>query len=145
MLSHAKTVDFVVTDNEVESLILENTLIKRHQPRYNIRLKDAKSHTYLLLTNDEFPRVLIDRGKIGKGKFYGPFVSAHERDDVLHFLRKTFLLRTCKKMPKKSCLRHHINLCDAPCAGLVSKKDYEIKIQKVKMVLSGKTEELILR
>ncbi len=143
MLSHVKTIDFVVTDNEVESLILENTLIKKHQPRYNIRLKDAKSHTYLLLTNDEFPRVLIDRGKIGKGKFYGPFVSAHERDYVLHFLRKTFLLRTCKKMPKKPCLRHHINLCNAPCTGLISKKDYENKIKKVKMVLSGKTQELI--
>ena len=143
MLSHAETVDFVVTDNEVESLILENTLIKKHQPRYNIRLKDAKSHTYLLLTNEEYPRLIIDRGKKGKGKFFGPFVSAHERDYVLHFLQKTFLLRTCKKMPKKPCLRHHINLCDAPCTDLVSKKDYEIKIQKVKMVLSGKTEELL--
>ncbi|MCJ7571544.1 MAG: excinuclease ABC subunit UvrC [Candidatus Thermoplasmatota archaeon] len=143
MLSHLKTIDFVVTDNEVESLILENTLIKKHQPRYNIRLKDAKSHTYLLLTNEECSRVLIDRGKTGKGKFYGPFVSAYERDYVLHFLRKTFLLRTCKKMPKKPCLRHHINLCDAPCTGLISKKDYENKIKKVKMVLSGKTQELI--
>jgi len=143
MLSQLKTIDFVVTDNEVESLILENTLIKKHQPRYNIRLKDAKSHTYLLLTNEEYPWVLIDRGKTGKGKFYGPFVSAHERDYVLHFLRKTFLLRTCKKMPKKPCLRHHINLCDAPCTGLISKKDYENKIKKVKMVLSGKTQELI--
>jgi len=143
MLSHAQNVDFVVTDNEVESLILENTLIKKHQPRYNIRLKDAKSHTYLLLTNEEYPRLIIDRGKKGKGKFYGPFVSAHERDYVLHFLQKTFLLRTCKKMPKKPCLRHHINLCDAPCTGLVSKKDCENKIQKVKMVLSGKTDELV--
>lgn len=143
MLSHVKTVDFVVTDNEVESLILENTLIKKHQPRYNIKLKDAKSHTYLLLTDEEYPRILIDRAKTGKGKFYGPFVSAHERDYVLHFLRKTFLLRTCKKMPKKSCLRHYINLCDAPCVGLISKKDYENKIKKVKMILSGKTQKLI--
>ena len=143
MLSQLKTIDFVVTDNEVESLILENTLIKKHQPRYNIRLKDAKSHTYLLLTDEEYPWVLINRGKKEKGKFYGPFVSAHERDYVLHFLRKTFLLRTCKKMPKKPCLRHHINLCDAPCTGIISKKDYENKITKVKMVLSGKTQELI--
>jgi excinuclease ABC subunit C len=142
MLTHAKTVDFVVTDTEVESLILENTLIKKHQPRYNIRLKDAKSHAYLLLTDEKYPRIIIDRQKKGKGKFYGPFVSAHERDYVLHFLKKTFKLRTCKKMPKKPCLRNHINLCDAPCAGLISKKDYENKIQKVKMVLSGKTEKL---
>ncbi len=143
MISHIKTVDFLVTDNEVESLILENTLIKKHQPRYNIRLKDAKSHTYLLLTNEQYPRVLINRSKIGKGKFYGPFVSAHERDYILHFLNKVFLLKTCNKMPKKPCLRHHINLCDAPCIGLISKKEYYKKIKKVKMVLSGKSEELI--
>ena len=88
MLKRAKSFDFVVTDNEVESLILENTLIKKYQPKYNIRMKDAKSHTYILLTDEEFPRVLIDRIKAGKGRFYGPFVSAHERDYVLHFLKK---------------------------------------------------------
>lgn len=143
MLSHAKSIDFVVTDNEVESLILENTLIKKHQPRYNIRMKDAKSHAYLLLTKEEYPRVVIDRRKAGKGKFYGPFVSGHERDYVLHFLRKTFKLRTCKKMPKRPCLRHHINLCDAPCIGNISKKEYNQKISKVKMVLSGKTGKLV--
>ena len=142
MLTRAKTVDFVVTDTEIESLILEDTLIKKHQPQYNIRLKDAKSHTYLLLTDEEFPRVVIDRQKRGKGKFYGPFVSALERDYILHFLKKTFKLRTCKKLPKKPCLRNHINLCDAPCVGLISKKDYETKMQKVKLVLSGKTEKL---
>ena len=143
MISHIKKVDFVITDNEVESLILENTLIKKHQPRYNIRLKDAKSHTYLLLTNEEYPRVIIDRNKIGDGKFYGPFISAHERDYILHFLNKIFLLKTCKKMPKKPCLRYHINLCDAPCIGLTSKKDYYNKIKKIKMVLSGKSQELL--
>jgi len=143
MLTHVKNIDFVVTDNEVESLILENTLIKKHQPRYNIRLKDAKSHAYLRITNEEYPRVVIDRAKTGKGKFYGPFVSGQERNYVLHFLRKTFKLRTCKKMPKKPCLRHHIKLCDAPCTGNISKKEYRQKIDKVKMVLSGKTEKLV--
>ena len=143
MLKRAKSVDFIVTDNEVESLILENTLIKKHQPKYNIRMKDAKSHTYILLTDEEFPRILIDRRKAGKGRFYGPFVSAHERDYVLHFLRKTFALRTCNKMPKKPCLRYHIDLCDAPCANRISKNKYLDKIKKVKMVLSGKSTELI--
>jgi excinuclease ABC subunit C len=143
MLNHATDVEFVVTDNEVESLILENTLIKKHQPRYNIRLKDAKSHSYILLTNEEYPRVLIDRRKDGAGKFYGPFISANERDYVLHFLRRSFMLRTCNKMPKKPCLRFHINLCDAPCAGLISKKDYDNKIRKIKKILSGKSDLLI--
>ncbi|MBN2603709.1 MAG: excinuclease ABC subunit C [Candidatus Thermoplasmatota archaeon] len=143
MLSRVESLDFVVTDNEIEALILENTLIKKHQPRYNIRLKDAKSHSYIRLTHESFPRILIARRKVGEGKFYGPFVSAHERDYVLHFLKKTFALRTCKKMPKKPCLRYHINLCDAPCVGKIDEKDYRRKIEKAKMVLSGKTKELI--
>jgi excinuclease ABC subunit C len=143
MLTHIESVDFVATNNEMEALILENTLIKKHQPRYNIRLKDAKSHSYIRLTHEEFPRVLIARRKIGEGKFYGPFVSAHERDYVLHFLKKTFALRTCKKMPKKPCLRYHIHLCDAPCIGKIDENHYIRKIEKVKMVLSGKTKELI--
>jgi len=143
MIKHAKSVDFIVTDSEVEALILEDTLIKKHQPKYNIRLKDAKSHSYILLTKEDYPRVLIARQKRGNGRFYGPFVSAHERDYILYFLRKTFLLRTCKKLPKKPCLRFHIDLCDAPCSGNISKKFYDEKIKNIKMVLNGKTPELV--
>jgi len=143
MIRHINSIDFVATDSEVEALILEDTLIKKHQPKYNIRLKDAKSHSYILLTDDDYPQVVIARRKIGNGRFYGPFVSAYERDYVLQFLRRTFLLRTCKKMPKKVCLRYHINLCDGPCVGFVSKDDYSNKISKVKLILSGKTDKLL--
>lgn len=143
MINRAKSIDFVVTDNEVESLILEDTLIKKHQPQFNIRMKDAKSHSFILLTDEEFPRILIARNKRLKGKYFGPFVHAHERDYILNFLKKTFALKTCKKMPKKPCLRHHINLCDAPCIGLISKKDYADRISKVKMILAGKTKDLV--
>jgi excinuclease ABC subunit C len=93
MISHVESFDFVATDNELEALVLENTLIKKHQPKYNIRLKDAKSHTYILLTEEKFPKVLIARRKIGKGKFYGPFVSAHERDYVLQFFEKNICFK----------------------------------------------------
>ena len=143
MISHVVSVDFLVTSNEVEAFILENNLIKKHQPHYNISLKDDKSHSYILLTNEEYPRVVLDRRKRGKGKFYGPFVSAQERDYILHFLRKTFMLKTCKKMPKKPCLRYHINLCNAPCISNISKSEYDKKIKKVKMVLTGKNKQLI--
>ena len=143
MISKAKSVDFVVTDNEYEALVLENTLIKRHQPKFNIRLKDAKAHSFVLLTNEDFPRILLARDKSSDGKYYGPFVSAAERDYILQFLKKTFTLRSCKKMPKKPCLRHHINLCDAPCIGLISKKDYLKKIQNVKLILNGHNDKLI--
>lgn len=143
MLKYAKDLDFFITDSEDEALILENTLIKKYQPKYNITLKDAKSHSFLLLTKEDYPRVIIDRQKKGKGIFYGPFVNARERDYVLHFLRRTFLLRTCKKMPKKPCLRHHINLCDAPCIKRISKEEYELKIAKIKMILNGKIKQLV--
>jgi excinuclease ABC subunit C len=133
----------MVTDSEMEALILEDTLIKKHQPRYNIRMKDAKSFAYIQLTKETFPRVLLSRNKTGKGKFYGPFVSAQERDYILHFIRKTFRIRTCKKMPKKPCLRYHIKLCDAPCDGRIDEKEYLLKIEKVKMILSGKSSQLI--
>jgi len=143
MIGYIESVDFVATDNEVEALILENTLIKKYQPKYNIRMKDAKSHSYILLTDEPFPLVLIARRKNRKGKYFGPFVSATERDYILQFLKKTFLIRSCKKLPKKECLRYHIKLCEAPCIGLISKKDYNSKIEHVKLILTGHTNKLI--
>lgn len=145
LVKNIDSVDIIVTDNEFEALILENNLVKKHQPKFNIDLKDAKSFAYIQLAKEDFPRVILSRRKIGYGKFYGPFVSAQERDYILHFLRKTFTLRTCKKMPKKPCLRYHIKLCDAPCINLISKKDYNKKIENVKLILSGKTNKLLKR
>lgn len=130
-------VDFIVTDTEVEAFILENTLIKKHQPKYNINLKDAKSYSFLRITDEQFPRVVIARRKTGKGQYFGPFVSAAERDYILQFLKKTFHLRTCKKMPKKACLRYHIRLCDAPCIGHISEEEYNIQINTVQQILKG--------
>jgi excinuclease ABC subunit C len=143
LVKNIDSVDIIVTDNEFEALILENNLVKKHQPKFNIDLKDAKSFAYIQLTKEDFSRVLLSRRKIGYGKFYGPFVSAQERDYILHFLRKTFTLRTCKKMPKKPCLRYHIKLCNAPCIDLISKEEYSRKIENIKLILSGKTNKLL--
>ncbi|UCE73235.1 MAG: excinuclease ABC subunit C [Methanomassiliicoccales archaeon] len=143
MLSHVDSVDFIATDNEVEALILESNLIKKNSPKYNINLKDSKRFAYIQLTDDDFPRILYARRPQGKGKFYGPFVSAAARDDIIWILKKTFQIRTCKRMPKKACLRYHIDLCLAPCIGNVNKKEYQDVIKKVKMVLKGKTGELV--
>ena len=101
MLNLVDSLDFVVTDNEMEALILENTLIKKYQPKYNIRLKDAKTHSFILITDEEFPRALIARRKNGNGRYFGPFISFHERDYILQFIKRTFLLRTCNKLTKK--------------------------------------------
>jgi excinuclease ABC subunit C len=143
LINRIDSVEFFVTDTEVEALILENTLIKKHQPKYNINLKDAKTYAFIQLTDESFPRLLIARQKQGGGKYFGPFVSALERDHVLQFLNRTFTLRTCKKLPKKSCLRFHLQLCDAPCIGLISKEDYDKKIQNVCFILTGKSTELL--
>jgi excinuclease ABC subunit C len=142
LVHHIVNVDYIATNTEVEAFILENTLIKKNQPKYNINLKDAKTYAYIQVTDEDFPRVLIARQKNSEGKYFGPFVSAQERDYILWVLRKTFNLRTCKKLPKKACLRYHIHLCDAPCIGCISKEAYNTKIMHVMFILSGKTKEL---
>ncbi len=143
MLKHVKNLDFIITDTEVEALVLENTLIKKYQPHYNVRLKDAKSHSYICISDEKFPRIFIDRRKKTKGDYFGPFVSAQERNYILRFIKKTFALRTCKRLPKKACLRFHIGLCDAPCISNVTEGDYREKIDNVKLVLSGHVSESI--
>jgi len=143
LIQKIHSVDFIATDSEVEALILEGTLIKRYQPKYNINLKDAKTYAFIRLTDEKFPRLLIARKKSGRGTFHGPFVSGHERDYILWFLRKTFRIRTCKRMPKNPCLRQHIDLCNAPCAGLISQEEYNESIEKARMVLSGSSKDLL--
>ncbi|MBT6690449.1 excinuclease ABC subunit C [archaeon] len=143
LVSKIKDVDFVVTDSEVEALILENNLIKKFKPRYNIDLKDSKRYAYIERTDDEFPRMLVARKREGKGKFYGPFVSGMSRDYVLHALRKTFKIRTCKRLPKRRCMRFDIGLCSGPCEGHISKADYLADVKSAEMVLKGKTRGVV--
>ncbi len=143
LVNNVRSIDYIVTDNEIEAFILENTLIKKYQPKYNINLKDAKNYAYIKITDETYPRILVARDKKGKGIFYGPFVSAKERDYILYFLRRTFKIRTCNKIPKKACLRYHINLCSASCTGNISLDEYNESIKKVKMILSGKSSDLI--
>lgn len=143
LVKNIHSFDVIATTTELEALILENTLIKKHQPKYNIDLKDSKHYAYLQITDEAFPRLLLSRKKVGGGRFYGPFVSAQARDQVSNFVKKTFKIRTCRRMPKKPCLRYHIKLCNAPCAGLVSKDDYLDNISRAKKVLAGQTNRLI--
>ena len=141
LVKQIHSVDFIVTDTEDEAFLLENTLIKKHQPKYNINLKDAKSYSFLRITDEPFPRVVIARRKTGKGQYFGPFVSAADRDYILQFLKKTFHLRTCKRMPRKPCLRYHIHLCDAPCINEISEEEYDRQIETVKQILKGNVRQ----
>jgi excinuclease ABC subunit C len=143
LVSKIESVEFFITNNEIEALLLENNLIKKHKPKYNIDLKDSKRYAFIQLTDDIYPRLLIARKKSNKGKFFGPFTSASERNHVIKLLRKLFKIRTCKRMPKKACLRYHINLCSAPCINNITENDYFKQIRKAKLVLKGNTSKLI--
>ena len=139
----AKTVNYIVTNTEVEALLLENTLIKKHLPRYNIKLKDSSRYACIELTQERFPRIRISRKATGKGSFFGPFTSAQERTFVYQLVRKTFGLRTCKRLPKRACLRYHLGHCAAPCLGKIGEEDYQERVKRAASALGGKTGELV--
>ncbi|WP_440955196.1 excinuclease ABC subunit UvrC [Methanosarcina sp. Mfa9] len=139
----AKGLDFIVTNTEVEALLLENTLIKKHWPRYNIALKDSKRYACIHLTDEKFPRIRLARKRVGGGDYFGPFVSARERDYIYEVVRKTFQLRTCKRMPKRACLRYHMGVCSGPCIGNISVEDYREKVKRAASVLKGNIRELM--
>ncbi len=143
LVSHIRSVDYVVTDSEVEALILENNLIKKNKPRYNIDLKDSKRYAFIEVTGEEFPRLLVARKRQGNGHFYGPFVSGMSRDYVLNALKKIFKIRTCNKFPKRKCMRYDIGLCSGPCIGEISKADYLESVRGVGLVLKGKGRALV--
>ncbi len=143
LVSRIKSYEIFITNSEVEALILENNLIKKHMPKYNINLKDSKRYAYITIQEEKFPRLLIARKRLGKGKFFGPFTSGQTRDYVLEVLKRAFKLRTCNKFPKKECLRYHIKLCDAPCTNKISEKEYDENIKHIELILKGNISEII--
>jgi len=145
LIAHIDDIDLIVTNTEVEALILENNLIKKHQPQYNIDLKDAKSYAFIQLSDEEFPRISIARYRGGKknGTLFGPFVSAGERDRIFYLIKKTFRLRSCRRMKKRPCLRYHIGNCSGPCQGAISYQEYQYQVKKAEMLLKGKNTELV--
>ncbi len=142
----AKIADFetIVTASEVEALILECNLIKKHRPRYNISLKDDKSYPYLKLTlNENFPRVFVTRRVEKDGaRYFGPYTSGLAVKEALELLRKIFPLRTCKNFAKRPCLEFHIKRCPAPCAGKISREDYAHFVKATEKFLEGHTTEV---
>ncbi|MEN8223411.1 MAG: excinuclease ABC subunit UvrC [Acidobacteriota bacterium] len=142
MIQKISSIDFIVTDNEVEALILENSIIKKNQPKYNIDLKDSKNFAFIKFTIEKFPRITIGRRREEGGEYFGPFVSAAARDHILKMIKKTFMIRSCKKMPKKACMRYQINLCSAPCIGEVTEQEYGRQLRLARLFLKGKSNEL---
>ncbi|MBT7902731.1 excinuclease ABC subunit C [Candidatus Woesearchaeota archaeon] len=142
LVLNIKTLEIFVTNTEVEALLLENNLIKKYMPKYNIDLKDSKRYAYITIPDEKYPRLLIARKKLSKGKYFGPFISGQTRDHILEFLKRTYRLRTCRRFPKKECLRYHINLCDAPCTGKITEQKYLEYIKNIELILKGNISEL---
>jgi len=152
MTKHAARLEFTIVDSEHDALLLENTLIKKFQPRYNVALKDGKTYVYICIKNEPFPRVFFTRKVIKDGSnYFGPYTSKYRVNVLLDIIKKLFSLRTCNLnlSPKpiesgkyKVCLEYHIKNCAGPCEGIESKEEYDYKIDQVKNILKGNFKEV---
>ena len=150
MVERVVDVRTITVTNEVEALILEANLIKRHQPPYNVRLRDDKRYPYLKVTNEAFPRVVFTRVVKDDGaRYFGPYTNAHGLRELIDLVRLVFPLRTCREpidgRRKRPCLQYHIKRCLAPCVGFQSERDYDAMIDEVVLFLEGKQESLLSR
>ena len=142
MVSKATTIEYIITRNEVEALLLENKLINQHKPPYNIQLKDTRRYAWIVVTKEEYPRIFTARNKKRAGTYYGPYTDGSARRAIIVTLNKTFKLRTCRKLPKKVCLQYHIGNCAGPCEGHDTKHSYNERVRRAQAILEGKTEQL---
>jgi len=146
-------IELVITDSEIEALVLENNIIKELKPRYNIDLKDDKSFPFIKITNEPYPQIYSTRRVIKDGsKYFGPYTSVKSMKAALRTINQIFKIRSCKydindetieKKKFKVCLDYHINKCDGPCEGLVSEIEYNEMVQEVIKVIRGRTDDLI--
>ena len=147
MVKNANRIIFTIVETEADALLLENTLIKKHQPRYNVMLKDGKSYSYICIKNERFPRVFITRYVVRDGStYFGPYTSKSRIKIILDLIKQLFPLRTCSFNLSESnieagkfkvCLEYHIKNCMGPCEGLEEESDYNEKIEQVKNILRG--------
>lgn len=150
MVEKVAEVRTIVVTNEVEALILEANLIKRHQPPFNVRLRDDKRYPYLKVTNESFPRVVFTRFVRNDGaRYFGPYTNAHGLRELIDLVRTVFPLRTCREpidgRRKRPCLQYHIKRCLAPCVGYQTEEEYDRTIDEVVLFLEGKQESLLAR
>lgn len=153
MVTHIARFEYIITDSELEALVLESNLIKEHRPKYNTMLKDDKSYPFIKVTVQEpYPRVLFARRmKKDKNRYFGPYTSAGAVKDVIELVRKLYQVRSCSRtLPRdcgkdRPCLYYHINQCTGPCTGNVSQEAYRENIQKVIRFLNGDFNETIDR
>ena len=143
LVEKIRDIEFVLTENEEEAFLLEANMIKRYRPPYNIELKDQQRYTYLRITNEQYPRLMVARRTrtgefLGGGRVYGPFTRGSSKMLSIGLLRKTFKIRICKKLPKEACLEYHLGNCEAPCQFKQAQKNYGKNISELESILKGK-------
>jgi excinuclease ABC subunit C len=153
MVEKVSDVEIITTDSEVEALIFEANLIKKHKPRYNVNLKDDKSYPYIVITNEPYPRVFVTRRVYRDGgRYFGPYTDVHTMRSALKTVRDIFMIRSCnfridqefiEKRKTRVCLDYHIKKCEGPCEGLVSQERYNQMIEQVAQILHGKTTSVL--
>ena len=151
MVSNISDFDYIITDTEIEALVLECNLIKKYRPKYNILLKDDKHYPYIKITvKEDFPRIYMTRKIVKDGaKYFGPYMSSYMVKETLETLRQVFKIRSCSKnLPRdigktRPCLYYHIKQCSAPCAGKISKEDYNLVFEQITAVLNGNVDTII--
>lgn len=148
LVSQIERMEYIITNTEVEALILESHLIKKHKPRYNVLLKDDKKYPYFLITDEDFPRITVVRKKNmnpDKGRYYGPYTDVRAMYSTLDFLKKIFPLKQCKtpKFRDRPCLYYQIGRCMAPCQNMVTSEEYKKLVHQAELFLAGKQSELM--
>ncbi|MDO4475959.1 MAG: excinuclease ABC subunit UvrC [Lachnospiraceae bacterium] len=150
MVTKIRRFEYIVTDTELEALVLENNLIKEHSPRYNTMLKDDKTYPFIKVTvGEDYPRIFLTRRMLkDKAKYYGPYTSALAVRDMIDFIRRLYKIRSCsRKLPAeigsgRPCLNYHIKQCDAPCQGLISREEYRRSVEQAMEFLDGHYEPI---
>ena len=145
LVQNISEIEFVLTDNESEAFLLESNMIKKYRPRFNIELKDQQRYTYLRISDEKYPRLLVARrtrdGKfLGKGKTFGPFTQGSSKLLTIGTLRKAFQIRICKTLPKKVCLEYHLGNCEGPCEFKDAQERYPKHVAALEQVLKGKNQ-----
>ncbi|MEI8344729.1 MAG: excinuclease ABC subunit UvrC [Candidatus Omnitrophota bacterium] len=144
MLSHTRRIDCIETPSEEEALLLEAALVKQYLPKYNQALRDDKSYPYLKITQEAFPRLLVvRRRKADGGIYFGPFIAGQLLRSAVKWLRREFPLRTCRVMPKKLCLWHHLGQCPGPCENKVTPEQYRRHVTELRHFLEGRRQALV--
>lgn len=149
LVSHIRTIDYILTQTEVEAFLLEASLIKKHRPRYNIRLKDDKAYPYIKVSlQDAFPRLYLTRRVVQDGSLYfGPYTHSASVKETIRFLNRTFRIRDCRdhfmKGRKRPCMTYQIGRCTAPCVGYINEEDYGKDVQQVVKFLEGQAEQVL--